>query len=127
MGKMYERPEMRGQMFVADEYVASCKEEPASYLFVCDKPADWLYRDDLYYYDNSGRAHRLGGYAPCGETHEAPVTDVFRKGFIDWDNNGRENGEEGCYVWIEYNWRGKIDDWHATSNMDPNSWEKNIS
>lgn len=126
MGRMYERPEMRGQMFVADEYVASCKEEPASYLFVCDKPAAKNYSDVLYYYDDRGNKHRLGGYAPCGETHEAPVTDVFRKGFIDWNDNRKEDADEGCYVWIEYFWGAAVD-WHATSNMDPNSWEKNVS
>ena len=124
---VWVQPRTVVQQFVANEYVSACGLEPTSYKFVCDKEADPRYRDDLYYYDSRGRSHRLGGYAPCGETHIAPVTDEFPRGFIDWNDNGREDSGEECFVWLEYGWRGQIDDWHATSNMDPNSWEKNIS
>lgn len=133
MRRMYERPEMRGQAFAANEYVASCKDEPVSYLFKCDKPSEYHgwglmgYYSSLYYYDSQGRAHELGGYYPCDETHIAPTTDSFYKGFVDNNENGREDQGEDCYVWLEYDRWGRIDDWHATTQGTPNSWEKNVS
>ena len=131
--KDYVRPMMESEVFAANEYIAACGEVPTSYKFVCDKESEYHggiifgHYSSLYYYDTSGRARELGAYDACGETHLAPTTDSFFRGFVDNNENGREDANEGCYVWIEYDWRGRIDDWHATTNMDPNSWEKNHS
>lgn len=129
--RAYSKPILESETFVPQEYVAACNEEVTSYLFTCDAYSEyhgsgWLgYYSNLYYYKN-GVAKILGGYHPCNDTHLAPVKDEFYRGFVDNNENGKEDPGEECYVWIEKkNWGRK--GWHATKNLNPNSWAKNHS
>lgn len=134
--KAYIKPILESETFVPQEYVAACNEEATSYLFTCDAYSQWHsggwgrgHYSPLYYYKN-GSPNKLGGYHPCQATHLAPVKDEFYPGFVDNNENGREDPGEECYVWLEKgHWWGEsyIKDWHATKNINPNSWAKNHS
>ena len=113
--------------FAANEFVSSCGDKGTIYKFTCDAP-----RGPLYYYPNSddqidgkhdpyGRATYLGSYRPCKAKHEAPKTDGFYDGFVDYNGNRRQDDGEGVIVWIENTWLGY--DGHATTQLDMNSWE----
>ena len=116
----YVKPTMEGEVFAANEYIASeCgSTEYGKYLFTCDAPAG-----RLYYYDNWGDAHRLGSYTPCEKKHEADMASEFPKGFIDYNRNGREEEGEAVIVWIERSPWGSIRNAHATTNINQDSWE----
>ena len=116
----YVKPTMEGEVFAANEYIASeCGDtEYGKYLFTCDAPGGWL-----YYYNNRGRAEFIGSYTPCNKKHEADMTSEFPKGFIDYNWNAREDDGEAVIVWIERDWRGSIANAHATTNLDQDNWE----
>lgn len=123
----WERPMVVVDTFAANEFVSSCGDKGTIYKFTCDAP-----RGPLYYYPNSddqidgkhdpyGRATYLGSYRPCKAKHEAPKTDGFYDGFVDYNGNRRQDDGEGVIVWIENTWLGY--DGHATTQLDMNSWE----
>ena len=125
MRKKWNDPQIVGQEFLPNEYVAACGEENKVYKFVCDAPAGTLY----YYptsdgnidgnYNGSGWAReKLGKYHPCSATHEASVTNAFYDGFVDYNRNLRHDDGEGVIVWRGPNGRNG----HATKNLDMNSW-----
>ena len=116
----YVKPTMEGEVFAANEYIASeCGDiEYGKYLFTCDAPGGWL-----YYYNNRGRAEFIGSYTPCNKKHEADMTSEFPKGFIDYNWNTREDDGEAVIVWIERDWQGSIANAHATTNLDQDNWE----
>ena len=128
MKRAYVRPTMVGERFVANEYVAACGEENKVYKFNCDAPGGTLY----YYpssdgtidgkYTGTDRAIRLGGYRPCDAKHEASTTGDFCDGFVDYNNNRIPDDGEGVIVWIEKK-KWPFVDWHATTNLNMNSWE----
>ena len=123
----WERPMVVVDTFAANEFVSSCGDKGTIYKFTCDAPSG-----PLYYYPNSddqidgkhdpyGRATYLGSYHPCKAKHEAPKTDGFYDGFVDYNWNRRQDDGEGVIVWIENTWLGY--DGHATTQLDMNSWE----
>lgn len=69
-----------------------------------------------------GDASYLGGYHPCKATHEAPKTDEFYDGFVDTNDNDQIDDGEGVIVWLERDSWGGIKDYHATTNLNMNSW-----
>lgn len=122
MTKMtWTRPVTEVQQFAANEYVAACGDtEYGVYKFKCDAP-----RGTLYYFEG-GSAKELGGYHPCGETHEASKRDEFPDGFVDYNENGKKDSGEEVVVWleIEHGFFGDyVDDYHATTNLNRASWE----
>ncbi len=125
MKRVYVRPTMVGERFVANEYVAACGDENKVYKFTCDAS-----RGTLYYYPKSdgkidgvytgdGRASRIGSYHPCNAKHEASTTNDFYDGFVDYNGNRRQDDGEGVIVW-----RGpRNNNGHATTKLDMNTWE----
>lgn len=125
MKRTYVRPTMVGERFVANEYVAACGESGKVYKFECNAPGG-----KLYYYPNSdgkingeytghGRAIKLGNYNPCGARHKANATDGFYDGFVDYNENGRQDKGEGVIVWRgSYGLNG-----HATTYLDMSKWQ----
>ncbi len=127
----WERPMAVVDAFVANEFVSACGDKGTIYKFTCDAP-----RGNLYYYPESdgkidgqhdpNKYHKyLGIYHPCNAKHEAPKTDVFYDGFVDYNKNGRQDKGESVIVWIENTWLGY--DGHATTKLDMNSWETSKS
>lgn len=141
MEKMiWEKPQMNEVAFAANEYVAACGDTNiSSYMFACDAP-----RGDVYYYTD-GRVQagavrpesfseysvdKLGGYEPCGKTHNTGDSTDFYWGFVDWNNDGEhtvEGNDETAIVWVEFGlsliWGRYERNWHATTNLDMNTWE----
>lgn len=124
MRKEWMEPVIEVQEFVANEYVASCGDSGTVYKFECNAR-----RGSLYYYpkgdgqidgkyEGSGRQRYLGNYHPCGAKHDASVTDAFYDGFVDYNNNGRQDPDEGVIVWLGP-WNN---DGHATTKLNMNSW-----
>lgn len=133
MKKKWVEPKILVQQFVANEYVAACGDSGVVYKFVCDARGGELY----YYptkdnkvdgtYTGSGSAVKLTGgllswYSPCSKTHEVDGTNDFYDGFVDYNYNRRQDPGEGVIVWCEFK-KGKVDDAHATTNLDMSSWE----
>ncbi|NME57621.1 hypothetical protein HF855_09375 [Dorea formicigenerans] len=98
------------------------------YKFECNAPRGWLYYysssdgkvDGLY--TGKGQAKPLGFYHPCSKKHEASTTDPFYDGFVDYNENGNQDPNEGVIVWIER--RGWSWDAHATKDLKKDTWEK---
>ncbi|MBQ2947904.1 MAG: hypothetical protein IJD94_02895 [Clostridia bacterium] len=120
--RIWAKPEMNEVVFAANDYVAACGD-PLSriYNFICTS-----LRGTLYYYKNdtaqaNGNATYLGGYKPCGDTHQVEVAvgeDIpFYEGFVDYSENGREDDGEHVAVWLETAWSPiwgtYVDDYHA--------------
>lgn len=121
----WERPMTVVDTFVANEFVSACGDKGAIYKFECDAPGGWLY----YYPESDGQidgkhdrnedAKFLGRHHPCHAKHEAPKTDGFYDGFVDYNWNGKQDPGEGVIVW-----RGlHQNNGHATTQLDMNSWE----
>lgn len=121
----WERPMTVVDTFVANEFVSACGDKGAIYKFECDAPGGLLY----YYPESDGQidgkhdrnedAKFLGRYHPCHAKHEAPKTDGFYDGFVDYNWNGKQDPGEGVIVW-----RGlHQNNGHATTQLDMNSWE----
>ena len=57
-----------------------------------------------------------------------PIRDnEFPDGFVDYNHNGKEDEGEHVIVWLERGWMGSIYNAHATTNLDRDSWEEQIS
>ena len=122
----WERPMVVVDTFAVNEFVSSCGDKGTIYKFKCDAPGGPLY----YYPYSDGKIdgeHNPDDYAkfisilyhPCGAEHEAPKTDVFYDGFVDYNLNGKHDRGESVIVW-----RGrKQNNGHATTKLDMNSWE----
>ena len=118
MKKEWVRPLTTVQCFEADEYVAACGDENRVYKFVCNAPAGNIYAED-----SNGKGYNGNWYHPCSKTHEAPVSDVFVDGFVDYNHNGNQDNGEAVKVWLEYNRRGQVTNGHATQNLNMDQWE----
>lgn len=117
--RVWTRPLTEVQKFEANEYVAACGDTGyGNYLFECDAP-----EGTLYYYDWRGRAQYLGSYTPCRRKHEASRESEFPDGFVDYNENRREDDGEAVIVWLERGPLGYIWNAHATTNLDRDSWE----
>ena len=127
----WERPMAAVDAFVANEFVSACGDKGTIYKFTCDAP-----KGSLYYYQKSDgqidgkhnpydEATYIGDYHPCKAKHQAPKTDVFYDGFVDYNRNIRQDPGEGVIVWREkvYGLLGSYYDGHATTNLNMNSWE----
>lgn len=121
----WERPMVVVDTFAANEFVSTCGDKGTIYKFKCDAP-----RGYLYYYKNSDdqidgvhnpddKSKYIGLYHPCGAKHDAPKTDGFYDGFVDYNKNGKQDPDEGVIVWRGLSGRNG----HATTNLDMNSWE----
>lgn len=124
MRRMYERPEMRGQVFAADEYIASCAENN-TYYFKCNAGGGRY--GGLYDLDWNRISNTSSSYHACGETHQAPTDDEFIRGYFDPDRNHNNGNELEVYIWLEgyRNWWGEwvTTNRHATTNLDMDSWK----
>ena len=144
--RIWSKPEMHEFAFAANEYVAACGDENRVFKFICDaaagvlfyyknwavqvneegktnKPSSFPKRMDLWGNSQAGTTPVEGfssiGYHPCGETHEASVTDDFYWGFVDRNGNVQNDGDEETVIV----WKGADgNNGHATTNLDMNSW-----
>lgn len=137
MKMRYERPSMDVEQFMANEYIAACGDSGTNYLFECTAPKGALYYfpksdgvlDGIY--NGSGKKKYVGSFHPCGEKHPTTNSGDFYEGFVDYNKNGRydPNGTkpwfgkqtppEAVIVWHD----GSKTGWHATQNLDIDSWE----
>ena len=114
MKKSYVVPSMNVETFTANEYCAStCGKQPGGkYIFKCDAP-DGV----LYYYDKDGDLHKMGSYHDCGETHVTDGPGNYYDGFIDRNNNGKEDDGEYALIWRQYlGWPWGYDG-HASASL----------
>ena len=128
----YVKPMMDSEVFASNEYCSTCGDT-TTYLFTCNAPEGTLY----YYpqsdgkidgvYNGMSKADRLGGYEPCNDKHKAQDTGDFYDGFVDYNRNGRMDKGEGVIVWLEKGWFPIVGsytkDYHATKNLNMNTWE----
>lgn len=125
MKKEYVRPTMVRERFTPNEYVAACGDENKVYKFKCDAVSGSLFVDGgLVYLETNGEPglQRFGLnsdtyrslYHPCDETHEAKVTDEFKKGYLYTTTGGTVD----VIVWTGLN----DDNTHCTTNLDMNTW-----
>ncbi len=136
MKKVYEKPMISVENFAANEFIASCGDSGTNYLFECNAPKGTLYyfpkSDGILdgIYNGHGKKKELGNYKPCEATHKTENKGDFYEGFVDYNENERydpegswKNGKrtpaEAVIVWHDGSKRG----WHATKNLDINSWE----
>ena len=117
--KIWMQPVAVVEKFMANEYVAACGDQHKVYKFKCDARAGTLYAD----YDGDGDMDRLGSYNPCSVTHEAGTSEAFVDGFVDYNDNRRQDDGEAVIVWVQYDWLGRFRNAHATTNLDMDSWE----
>lgn len=135
----YVKPTMEGEIFAANEYIASeCGDSGTSYKFTCD--AGGGVYGSVYIESNgveglqtrrSGRTkadqiistygHGLFGgeygYHACGATHIADATNAFYEGY--YLPKGDENSAQNVIVW-----RGPYNNnTHCTTNLDMDNWE----
>ena len=121
MKKEYVRPMMVGERFAPNEYVAACGEENKVYKFQCDAiSGSWIKDGGSVYIESNGReGWQLSDtyrseYHPCGETHEAKVTDEFKKGYLVTLTGGVKE----VIVWTGLN----DDNTHCTTNLNMDTW-----
>lgn len=127
MKNRWEEPKIMVQKFTPNEYVAACGSTvEGNYLFKCDAPGGRLYYYTTDWWGNE-KAELLGSYSPCGRTHETSRDNEFPDGFVDYNRNDREDKGEAVIVWIERGPLGGIYNAHATTNLDRESWEEQIS
>lgn len=129
MKKEYVSPRMVCETFVADEYVAACGTENKIYKFRCDAPEGTVYYYDDFdgsidgIYTGESTARYVGGYTPCGAAHNVAAAEAFYDGFVDRDGNGRCDDGEQAIIWlVRGGWFGMIKNWHATAQLDMDSW-----
>ena len=125
--KKYIKPTMDGQLFAANEFVSACGDSGKVYYFECTAKGGPLYARDA-----DGLGYSGASYSPCSKKHEAPVTDAFVNGYIDYNKNKKQDDGEEVIVWLEYGydrdwWTGETEKYvkngHATGNLDMDSWE----
>lgn len=125
--RVWENPLTMVQQFVPNEYVAACGDENKVYKFKCDAPVGliqgWVYLETngvpgLQRLSLNPDTFLGGPYHPCGETHEAPVTDDFKLGYYCKDLESIFDPEQ-VIVW------GGPDNnnIHCTTNLNTDSWE----
>lgn len=143
MKRVYERPMMFAQEFMANEYVAACGASGKTYKFVCDagylekahqigicgcgsihglNVPDGTYKVKASWKvtDANGRSLMNGytSYSPCGITHEASSSDEFVIGYMDNINTLEKEAVE-VMTWAGPNG----DNIHCTTNLNISSWE----
>lgn len=130
----WERPMVVVDTFAANEFVSTCGDKGTIYNFICDAPAGNLYyykhsdgKIDGKHNPNDKSSYLSSSYHPCGTTHQAPKTDVFYDGFVDYNKNGKQDDKEGVIVWRQrwYDLFGMPHEYqgHATIELNMNSWQ----
>lgn len=128
MKNRWAEPKIMVQKFTPNEYVAACGSTvEGNYLFKCDAAGGPLYYYSTDRWGNKKANYISSSYHPCGKTHETSKDNEFPDGFVDYNWNGKEDEGEGVIVWIERGWLGGISNAHATTNLDRDSWEEQIS
>lgn len=128
MKNRWAEPKIMVQKFTPNEYVAACGSTvEGNYLFKCDAAGGPLYYYSTDRWGNKKANYISSSYHPCGKTHETSKDNEFPDGFVDYNWNGKEDEGEGVIVWIERGWFGGISNAHATTNLDRDSWEEQIS
>lgn len=147
--KIYEKPAMQVEAFIANDYCVNCKDDAHNYLiysFACDggkgKAPHWMSGDDEYYiHDGNGNYHTINNtyygprsqglihyYHPCGKTHEVkvpigtPITDledILVGNYYLDDRHTKNNIESIGPVTI---WTEGGTDVHCTTITDPKEW-----
>ena len=123
--KAYVKPVMESETFVPQNYVAACGDMNRVYKFECNAPTEW--GSGYVIQETDGRegvsiseffGSSLGFYHPCGQTHDAPTTDAFIKGYYVHDIESLFNATPVII------WRGESgNNVHCTTNLDMSSWE----
>lgn len=118
MKKEWVRPLTTVQCFEADEYVAACGDSGTVYNFKCNAPAG-----TLYYYPNgtNNSAKKIGSFHPCPASHVTETTDTFHDGYIDYNGNNQHDNGESVIVLRRWEFLGY--NYHATKDLDMDSWE----
>lgn len=131
MRKLYEKPMIKCEEFMANEYVAACGEGHTVYKFKCDAISHSILGDggrvwiesngkpglQRWTLDKSQRDTFRSYYHPCGETHEAEAIEGnFQRGYLTTYDNRRPID---VIVWTGLN----DDNTHCTTNLDMDSWE----
>lgn len=129
MRKKWNEPQIVGQKFLPNEYVAACGESGVVYNFECNagkRDSDYnVYLADGTPYATSGKDS--GGcktdyysYHPCGEKHKAESDSVFLNGYMYQQGWLGQNSGEKIDVII---WTDNYTDVHCTTELDMKSWE----
>ncbi len=122
MKVVYEKPVMDVQCFMANEFCSTCGDINKVYKFKCDAPAGRVYQETNgkqgLQTDGWFKDKRLGGYKPCGETHEAAGDGEFLKGYVlPFDDS------YGKYLDVMI-WTGENhDNVHCTTQLNMDEWE----
>lgn len=129
MRKSYVKPAITSEIFNTENYCASCEHKEdgygGKYYFECnagyrDYKGQYPYK--IYYEDGT----YITNYEPCGDTHEADTDGVFKNGYMD-DRRTQEVERIPVIIWVENpNNPFKID-YHCTTNLNRDTWKKNIS
>lgn len=144
MKKIYEKPVMLAERFVAENYCAGqCGDtEYGEYLFECTAGQKEGYAHGMIYYETSGSPNEFnyrttmwggvnvleeqcGGFHPCNKKHKAPTTDEFSNGwFVPCEWNGIYHyGYQYDKAFKVIIWEGD-GDLHCTPVLDRESWER---
>ena len=113
MKRVYVTPVMDMQEFKANEYCSSTwgRTEDGKYIFTCDAE-----KGDLYYYSSRFGSYFYRGYfTPCNAKHYTDSPDVYRDGFVDYNNNGMEDTGETVLFWEGPDSLGRSG--HATKSL----------
>ena len=140
MRKNYVKPALISEEFAPQVYCAACEHTSSGvgmYIFTCNagggEKGDIFTKEGENLTPNSFMNTRY--YHACSTQHEAPTTDDFIDGYFY--KNGGNDTRDGytpveVVIWKEtlYNRWGLPTgeyDIHATTILDRDSWEKNIS
>lgn len=129
MRKSYVKPVIISEIFDSENYCASCEHTEdgygGKYYFECNagtRDYEGQYPYALYYSDGTF----VTNYEPCGDTHEAETDGVFRDGYMD-DRRTTEEEQIPVIIWVENPNSLFRRDYHCTTNLDRDTWKKNIS
>lgn len=122
MKKVWSRPLTVVQNFEPNEYCASsCGEENKVYKFKCDAVSGSIIGSggSVYLETNGEEGFQLSDtrrslYHPCGEEHEAKVTDEFKRGYLVTLTGGVVD----VIVWTGLN----DDNTHCTTELNMDKW-----
>ena len=141
--KIYEKPAMQVEAFVANHYCADCSDSDhtrVTYIFACgyklgtpddhywitDSNGHYVSIDGKYYGPNNGHHYSYWYYHPCTSYHEITVgvdenpldaPDVHTGYYLDHQNTP---GKDMIPVVL---WTENGTTMHATVQRDPSKWQ----
>ena len=133
MKMTYEKPMIKYEEFLANEFVAACGDQNLVYKFACT--AGGGAHGDVFLDSNGNGMLDRGDenltknswifgtryFHACGKAHEAPTGDEFPDGF--YVKNGGNDRIQGYEVMPVKVWTNKGKEVHATEKLDINEWE----